>query len=78
MQEPTVHDHPLVRKSHTCPLCTQHKGEGGLVCWPCFRKHDMRNGDTPEVRATLDKREATLALQETLGRDLDRFFGIRR
>jgi hypothetical protein len=52
-------DHPLVRKSHTCPLCLGPKDTGLVACWPCFREHDMRNG-SQAADDTLDAREGYL------------------
>jgi hypothetical protein len=43
---PALHeaDHPLTRKHGLCAVCGRHKDAGLLVCWPCYRKHDFRNG----------------------------------
>ena len=56
-------DHPLIRKHLICPLCDLHKGQGLVVCWPCYRLWDMRNGD-PAVEAELDLAERHLEARE--------------
>jgi hypothetical protein len=54
-------DYPLTRHAALCPLCDKPKGEGlMLVCWPCYRAHDMRNGN-PEVTRRIEAHEARLA-----------------
>ena len=37
--------HPLLRKSHICPLCDLDKSAGLVTCWPFFRLWDMRYGN---------------------------------
>lgn len=44
----TGQDYPLVRASSVCPCCSDPKSPGQLVCWPCYRELDVRNGN-PEV-----------------------------
>lgn len=55
-------DHPLVRRLHACPLCTEPKSPGCVWCWPCHRR--TQNG-TAQVRAIaegiIDTAEAHLA-----------------
>lgn len=38
-------DYPHVRASTHCPLCQQEKDEGLLICWVCYRLHDLRSGN---------------------------------
>ena len=38
-------DFPLVRAQLRCPLCQGAKQAGALVCWPCYRRYEMRYGD---------------------------------
>jgi hypothetical protein len=38
-------DSPSLRRLTTCPLCGGDKPRGLLVCFGCYRKHDMRNGN---------------------------------
>jgi hypothetical protein len=56
-------DHLRVRQHQSCPLCHRAKGFGLLVCWPCFRAYDLRNGN-PLVDRRLDAAEANLAVLE--------------
>ena len=50
-------DNPFVRDCNVCPLCNGPKSIGLIACWPCFRKHDMRNGnrDAEERIAAYDE-----------------------
>jgi hypothetical protein len=45
-----------VRESNTCPLCKKIKTLGLITCWPCYRKHGLRNGN-PEAEAVIAKAE---------------------
>jgi hypothetical protein len=38
-------DFPSLRRLTTCPLCGGDKPRGLLVCFGCYRKHDIRNGN---------------------------------
>jgi hypothetical protein len=53
---PSMVDHPKLRSSTICQLCGEVKETGLLVCWPCFRVHDLRNGN-PGVERALDVME---------------------
>lgn len=49
-----VLDFPLVRsRLKNCPLCDDSKSPESLVCWTCYRKHDLRNGTPVEVKKAL-------------------------
>jgi hypothetical protein len=37
-------DYPNIRASEHCPMCGRDKDQGLLVCWPCYRLHNVRNG----------------------------------
>jgi hypothetical protein len=50
-------DYPNIRQSARCPLCERAKDQGLLVCWPCYRVHDMRNGADPLLLKVLNKTE---------------------
>lgn len=58
-------DHPLVRKSGVCPVCTLPKGDGLVVCWSCYGTHNLRNGNTA-VDKILDVTEEHLVLAQKL------------
>ena len=51
-------DYPNVRKLRVCPLCAQAKDPGLLVCWRCYRVHEIRHGLPDDVAVTLDAEEA--------------------
>lgn len=38
-------DYPNVRASEMCPLCHEGKDRDSLVCWSCYRLHDLRYGN---------------------------------
>jgi hypothetical protein len=38
-------DFPQVRAQAVCPLCRGEKAVGLLVCWPCYRNHELRYGN---------------------------------
>jgi hypothetical protein len=38
-------DNPHIRRSQQCPFCRGHKTIGLVACWPCYRAHDLRNGN---------------------------------
>ena len=42
-------DYGLVRQQLICPLCHNEKADGLLVCWPCYRAHNLRNGISPVI-----------------------------
>ncbi len=56
-------DHPQLRKGELCVLCTKRKDAGPLVCWECYRKHEMRYGNE-KVERILDACEGDLATNE--------------
>lgn len=41
-----------VRSHPVCPLCYGVKGVGLLVCWRCYRLHQLRNGN-PRAEAMI-------------------------
>ncbi len=45
-------DNENVRASKRCPLCDGYKAVGLVACWPCYRLHDLRNGN-PEAEAKI-------------------------
>jgi hypothetical protein len=49
-------DNPHIRRSLECPLCGNSKSTGLVVCWPCFRQHDMSNGN-PMAEQVIAERE---------------------
>jgi hypothetical protein len=51
--------HPKLRAICNCPLCERPKDQGTLVCWSCYRAHNMRNGNAA-LEAWLDQQEAKL------------------
>jgi len=53
-------DYPNVRSSTICPLCGEEKEAGLIVCWACYRKHEVRYGN-PEVESLLNHAENELA-----------------
>ncbi len=58
-------DNENVRASNRCPLCNGYKPVGLVACWPCYRLHDLRNGN-PEAEAKIDR-----------ANEIDRFETIR-
>lgn len=57
--------YPLVRASRTCPLCNGRKDDGLIVCWTCYRSHDVRNGLTPSDAAIIGHAEAASTRDDT-------------
>lgn len=53
-------DYPLIRKECYCPLCNRPKAQGCVVCWGCYREHDMKYGEAPAVTHQLQKAEHAL------------------
>jgi hypothetical protein len=49
-------DHPNLRLFPICFLCQKPKEVGQLVCWLCFRKHRLREGN-PEIERQIDAAE---------------------
>ena len=47
-------DYHYVRDLTTCPLCNGVKTTGLLVCWPCYRSHDVREGLYEYIVTILD------------------------
>lgn len=37
-------DYPLTRAHTFCPCCRGPKTSGLITCWPCFGRHNGRNG----------------------------------
>ncbi len=59
-------DHLNLRNSTVCPFCRKAKERGLLVCWQCYRAHNMRNGAAQWCERLLDECEAKLrALSQT-------------
>jgi NMD protein affecting ribosome stability and mRNA decay len=54
-------DFPRVRASSVCPLCGAEKEAGLVVCWACYREHDMRYGN-PEAESAIRAAEDRLDL----------------
>ena len=52
-------DYPRVRAQAVCPLCQSVKESGLLVCWPCYRAHDLRHGNQAAENAIIQA-ETTL------------------
>lgn len=52
-------DHPHLRQSAICPLCSGPKDAGLVACWHCYRRYGLRDGN-PAVEARLDAAEAAL------------------
>ena len=38
-------DNYNVRCSKVCPFCGGEKDIGLVACWPCYRCHNLRNGN---------------------------------
>ena len=57
-------DNENVRASNRCPLCEGYKSVGLVACWPCYRLHDLRNGN-PGAEAKIER--ANEAREEILG-----------
>ena len=55
-------DFPLLRAFHQCPLCGETKPRGALVCWPCFNKYRVGEGDDINkwAEARIGRAEANL------------------
>jgi hypothetical protein len=53
-------DHPHIRSKLHCPVCYGGKDAGAVVCWPCYRRYGMRNGN-PTIERILDRYETGLA-----------------
>lgn len=43
-------DNPKVRAGNVCPLCRGEKALGLVVCWGCYRKYGMRDGNEEAER----------------------------
>jgi ribosomal protein L37AE/L43A len=56
-------DYPRIRANTVCPLCAKHKLEHTLVCWPCFRTHNLRQGESVQVATILETVEQRLIEQ---------------
>ena len=56
-----AHDrYDALRRTRTCPLCHNHKDAALLVCWTCYRAHDIRNGMQPATAQIIDDAADTL------------------
>ena len=55
-------DHLNLRNSTVCPFCRNAKERGLVVCWQCYRAHNMRNG-VQWCERLLDECEAELRAQ---------------
>jgi hypothetical protein len=53
-------DFPLVRAQFLCPLCQGEKAAGLLVCWPCFRRCELKYGN-PQAEAEIARYELKLS-----------------
>ena len=53
-------DYSSVRAHEICPLCQGAKENGLLVCWPCYRAHDLRYAHQA-VEKVIGQAEETLA-----------------
>lgn len=50
-------DYPYLRFTvSNCPLCGDHKDDGALACWPCYRA-EIKDGMAPAVRKIFDNHE---------------------
>jgi hypothetical protein len=47
-------DNENVRAWGRCPLCEGYKEIGLVVCWPCYRKYGLRNGN-PEAENKIEE-----------------------
>ena len=53
-----------VRASQVCPLCDKDKGEGLMVCWPCFSEHGFRDRlEGEHIQDKIAQREIELRRQ---------------
>lgn len=48
-------DHPNIRNWTKCPFCLGNKDQGLVACWPCYRKHDLRNGGGQQTLDVTEK-----------------------
>jgi hypothetical protein len=55
-------DYPAIRRDTTCPICRKPKDHGLVACWPCYRGHGLRNGESAWLRDALLNREAELTM----------------
>jgi hypothetical protein len=53
-------DFPLIRSGETCPVCSGRKDQGLVTCWDCYKRHDLRNGNS-RIAKIIALREARLA-----------------
>lgn len=53
-------DFGCVRQMTACPVCGNEKDDGLLVCWPCYRAHDIRNGLSALLTGILRATESRL------------------
>lgn len=50
-------DWPVCRASLICPICELDKPKGLIMCWPCYRLHDVRYGISGQSRVLLTAME---------------------
>ena len=53
--------HPNIRNSQYCPLCGGIKSNDLVVCWPCYRYHDIRYGNVV-IMGVIDQIEYDLEI----------------
>lgn len=69
-------ERPNVRASGRCPICARQKACGLLVCWPCYRREGLRQGNA-RCEALIAKREAELR-RDTPARQSARAVGAKQ
>jgi hypothetical protein len=52
-------DHPNIRNSKICPVCSGDKRRNLVTCWPCYNKYNLRNGNQT-INAMIDQVEIAL------------------
>lgn len=59
-------DYPNLRNSPHCPLCSNEKDSGLVVCWPCHRREKWHNGCYSErANQIIEAREQVLTLVQS-------------
>ena len=54
-------DHPLLRRTHICPICQGNKSIGCVWCWGCHNVIQASDEETRnDAEEKLDRAEATL------------------
>ena len=54
-------DYPHTREWHVCPICNREKDSGLLVCWTCYRAHNLRNSILGWIAKILNDTERQLS-----------------